>query len=161
MYLQLSKADKVIFFISSVLLAIVYLLEFQEECVKENFPSIILFIVCVHWVLFIGGWMLVGFPLSYILKSIVKKLTPKKSSSLLEESRKEYPFPNYVIDMFWWTVFLPASFGGIIIFLILFRIEPASFDILYYVLPFGGIIYISFKSKFDEIMGVTLEGEES
>ena len=146
--------DKLVFLASIVLLVIVYLLESQESYVKENLPSIIPFLVGVHWIFFICGWMLVGFPFSYMIRSAIKRITPRKLSAMIEESKKMFPLSHYSTDMFWWTIFLPAFLGGIIVVLISIHLNLVPFELLYYILPFAGIIYLAFNDKFEETLGI-------
>ena len=145
---------KLVFSASIILLVIVYFLEFRESYVKEHLPSIVPFLVGVHWFFFICGWMLVGFPFSYTIRSAINRITPRKLSAMIEESKKMFPLSHYSTDMFWWTIFLPALFGGIIVISISIHLNLVPFELLYYILPFAGIIYLAFNDKFEETLGI-------
>jgi len=162
--IRFTKIEKLIFLGIVILLAVVYLVEIQDEYVERNFPFIVPFLVGIHWIFFILGWMLVGFPLSNVLRSIYKSITgkfiPKGVASTIEESRRKFLSFHHDLDMFWWILFLPASFGGLIIASISIYTNLIPFDMLFYVLPFCGAVYFAFMDKFEKIIGIEPGSDE-
>jgi len=141
------KKAIVIFLILSTVLAIIYQLEALEENVKSSFKEIIPFIIAIHFFFLSGGVMLVGLPLSFILKKFYDKLVsklPRKLITLSRTSRKSFPLIHRILDEIIWVIILPFIFGLCILFIILPSIGIfISFEYVFYFAPIAGVFYLT------------------
>ncbi len=136
-------------------MAIIFFIETQEKLIEQKIPFIIPIILVIHFIYLIGGLILMGIPISYILRKLVIKITPKILSSAINKSKKSYPQGNYFLDKIIWVLILPALLSSIIFFVIIPKLGyNISFGYLFYILPVIGAVYFTFESFIENIMNI-------